>query len=281
MRVAVITGAGSGLGRALSVALGNQAWCVVCTDINEDGLQETMEQVRARGGEGACHVVDVCDAPAMMALADRVYEDWGRCDLLINNAGVASTGAIGEASLEDWRWCLEIDVMGVVHGCHAFVPRMKRQGFGHVVNVASIAGFAMGQRMGPYNVAKAGVIALSETLRAEFDGTGLGVTVVCPGFFKTNIADTMRFTNARERAATEKLVGGSSISAEEMAASILKAVRRNKPYVVAPFQAKVIFWLRRLMPAQASIVIQRLLGGKRRRRSAQPSHNLKSPQNHA
>lgn len=256
-KVAVTTGAGSGLGRALAVALGRRAWTVVITDVDMEGAAETQRLTRAAGGEASVKSLDVRDPEAFEALAQEVWEAHGRCDLLVNNAGVAVTGAVGKVSLDDWRWCLDIDLMGVVHGCHVFAPRMSRQGRGHIVNIASIAGYAMGVRMAPYNVAKAGVIALSETLRGELLGTGVGVTVVCPGFFKTSIAESMRFTDAREQERTHQLINGSGLGAEQVAGAILKAIDRNAPYLVLPRQAQVLFWMRRLLPARATELMLR------------------------
>ncbi len=262
-KVAVITGAASGLGRALACNLARQGWTIAVADINETGSEETLRQVRALGGDGACFRVDVTNAQVIEDLAEDVYTLWGRCDMLINNAGVASTGAIGKVPLEDWRWCIDIDLMGPIYGCHAFVPRMQRQGFGHIINVASIAGYAMGRRMGPYNVAKSGVIALSETLRAELEGTNIGVTVVCPGFFLTGIANTMRFTDKREQDATRKLTGGSNMTVEDVAAAVLKTAQRGGGYVVMPRYAQMIFWARRLFPAGATALLSRISGRRK------------------
>ncbi len=198
--------------------------------------------------------------PRREDFAAAVFGDQGRCDLIVNNAGVAATGRVGEATLEDWRWCVDIDLFGPIYGCHAFVPRMRDQGSGHVVNVASIAAYAQAPRMGPYNVAKAGVVALSETLRGELLGTGIGVTVVCPGFFKTDIASNMRYTDLKERDATERLVGGADMDAGNVASAVVNAVEQGKPFVVMPRMAQFLFWARRLLPARATELMQAMRG---------------------
>lgn len=254
-RVALITGTSSGLGRALSVELARRGWTIVGADVDMEGAAETQRQVRMVGGKGDCLALDVRDPDAWSTLADTVFDRWGRCDLLINNAGVAVAGRVGESPLEDWRWCLDIDLYGPIYGCHTLVPRMREQGSGHIVNIASIAAYAMAQQMGAYNVAKAGVVALSETLRAELFDTSIGVTVVCPGFFRTNIARAMR-TSERTRGMVVKLVEHSKVDADSVAASIADAVERNAPYVVLPRDAQVIFALRRLLPARATDLIQ-------------------------
>ncbi|MEO1292175.1 MAG: SDR family oxidoreductase [Pseudomonadota bacterium] len=255
-RVAAITGAASGLGRALAVEFARRGWRVALSDVNDEGGEQTLSIVRSVGGKGSYHHLDVTDAEAVEAFAEAVWAEWGRCDALINNAGVAAAGRIGEATLEDWRWCVDIDLFGPVYGCHVFVPRMRKQGSGHVVNIASIAAYAQAPHMGPYNVAKAGVVALSETLRGELLNTNIGVTVVCPAFFRTNIATTMRFTDPKELKTTERLVGGAQLDADEVAIAIIKAIEHNQPFVIMPAQARFLFWARRLLPARATELLR-------------------------
>lgn len=248
-RVAAITGASSGLGRALAVELARRGYHVAIADVDADGADETLCLVRAVGGSGFFMELDVRDPEALEAFASQVMERYERCDLLINNAGVGASGRVGEASLDDWRWCLDINLRGPIYGCHVFVPIMRRQGFGHIVNIASIAAYAQAPRMGPYNVSKAGVVALSESLRAELHGSGVGVSVVCPAFFPTKIASSMRFTDPREQSSAQRLVDASSLSAADVSIAILEAVERKEPFVVLPAYARLIFLTRRLFPA--------------------------------
>ena len=248
-RVAAITGASSGLGRALAVELARRQYHIAIADVDADGAEETLCLIRAVGGEGFFAHVDVREPDAVADFAEQVFDRWGRCDLLVNNAGVGSSGKVGDVSLEDWRWCLDINLRGPIYGCHVFVPIMRRQGYGHIVNIASIAAYAQAPRMGPYNVSKAGVVALSESLRAELIGTGVGVSVVCPAFFPTNIAASMRFTDPREQASAQRFLSASSLSASKVAEAILEAVERNEPFVVLPATARFIFYTRRLFPA--------------------------------
>lgn len=257
-RVVAITGGGSGLGRALALAFASAGWDVALCDINEVGSAGTAEQAQRLGAQVLWQRVDVTDAEAVAAWADAVYARWGGCDALINNAGVAAIGSVGEVSLEDWRWCIDVDLFGVIHGCHAFVPRMKAQRRGHVVNVASIAAYALAGLMGPYNVAKAGVVALSETLRVELAPHGVEVTVVCPAFFRTNLGQTMRAPGEGLLGKAKKLVEGSELSAEVIAGHILDAVETRRPVVVEPAMARGIFWLRRLLPVEAGAILTRL-----------------------
>ena len=251
-KVAVVTGAASGLGRALAMALGRASWTVIASDIDAEGAKMTAEMLREEGATAEHFQTDVRDPKAFEDLAEAVWARHNRCDLIINNAGVAVTGRVGDVSLEDWRWCLDVDLFGPIHGCHSFAPRMKAQGWGHIVNIASIAGYALSGRMAPYNVAKAGVVALSESLRAELIDHNVGVTVVCPGFFPTGIAKHMRVTKERERDKTQRMLDRSRTSAESVAQLIIEAVEKKRPMVVTPRDAKLLFWMRRLLPSRAT-----------------------------
>jgi NADP-dependent 3-hydroxy acid dehydrogenase YdfG len=170
---AVVTGAGSGIGRAFAVELAARAGRVVCADIRLDSARETVRLIEAQGGKALALACDVSSVEAVQALAEE-SEQWlrGPVDLVVNNAGVGSGGRpIGEVSIEDWRWTVGVNLWGVVHGCHVFAPRLRALGRGGIINVCSAASFAAAPMMGPYNVTKAAVLALSETLRAELDGT--------------------------------------------------------------------------------------------------------------
>src|SRR5262249_5674319 len=154
-------------------------------DVNLAAVEETARLARAAGAADTkamtCDVTKLAELEALAGACD------GPVDLVVNNAGVSSGGAVGELPISDWRWTIEVDLFGVIHGCHVFVPRLRAQGHGHILNVASAAGLVSMPYMAPYNVAKAGVVALSETLDAELRGSGVGVTVLCPTFFQTNI----------------------------------------------------------------------------------------------
>jgi NAD(P)-dependent dehydrogenase (short-subunit alcohol dehydrogenase family) len=243
---AVITGAGSGFGRALALHLAARGARLVLSDVDEPGCKETERLALAAGAAAAksvrCDVSKLEDVQALEAACE------GDVDLVVNNAGVSSGGLIGEAPIEDWRWTLDIDLYGVIHGCHVFVPRLRKQGHGHVLNVASAAGLLTAPSMGAYNVAKAGVIALSETLSAEVSGTKIGVTVLCPTFFKTNIVKGGRFSNDKDRVIGQKLVDRGK-TAEEIARKAIKSCEKNELYCV-PMADGLWFWrLKRAAPS--------------------------------
>ena len=193
-RVAVVTGGASGIGRALAERFAAESMRVVVADIEEPPLSETVRSIRAAGGEAIAVACDVASWPSVEALRDKVVQAYGPADVLCNNAGVAATGNIAELSLKSWEWCLGVNLWGVIHGCRAFLGAMIGRGSGHIVNTASILGHLSSAGLGPYNVSKHGVVAISETLHAEMlaEGTGVGVTCLCPGLVSTNILDSER-----------------------------------------------------------------------------------------
>ncbi len=241
----VITGAGGGFGRALALELAGRGAHLVVSDVNLQAAEETAHAGTAAGATSVravrCDVTKLEDVEALAAASG------GPVDLVINNAGVSSGGAVGELPVKDWRWTLDVDLMGVIHGCHVFVPMLRSQGRGHVLNVASAAGLLCAPNMGAYNVAKAGVIALSETLAGELVGTPIGVTVVCPTFFQTDIAKSGRFTDERTKAIAEKFVDRGK-TADVVARAALASCDKGQLYSV-PMADGLWFWrVKRVAP---------------------------------
>lgn len=280
---AVVTGAGGGLGRALVLELVARGARVGIADVDAARADAVLAEVHAAGGTGFAAACDVRDGDQVVALAERSVAELGAVDLLVNNAGVGVGGAIGEIPLDDWRWCVEVNLLGVAYGCHAFVPAMRRRGRGHVINVASAAGFAAAPEMGPYNASKAGAIAISETLAAELLGTGVGVSVVCPTFFKTGIVDAMRTSGDRARRTAEKLMAAATLEAEAVARITLDAAARGERYVFPQPDARLLWRLKRLAPERAlglAALIADPRGALRRRsraRTAGPSQDALAP----
>jgi NAD(P)-dependent dehydrogenase (short-subunit alcohol dehydrogenase family) len=245
---AVVTGAGSGLGRAISLELAKRGWNVLVSDVRTEGAEETATLVRERGREALvsrCDVARIDDVEALARLAD---ERFGGADLLVNNAGVAAGGLVGDVPLEDWKWVLDVNLWGTIHGCHVFVPRMKRRRSGHVLNVASAAGFLSAKGMGPYCVTKAGVVALSETMSIELEPEGIGVTVLCPTFFMTNILKSSRGADERMRALADIAMRRSKITAESVAATAIDACEKKRLYALAGEDGRWLWRLKRLHP---------------------------------
>jgi NAD(P)-dependent dehydrogenase (short-subunit alcohol dehydrogenase family) len=242
---AVVTGGGSGLGRAICLELAKRGARVVVSDIDESTAHETIKLMR--GGEGTFVRCDVSDPEQVEKLADESFRQLGGVDLLVNNAGVAVAGEIGVVPLADWQWVVGINMWGVIHGCHFFIPRMRKAKGGHVLNVASAAGLLCGPKMGPYNVTKAAVVGLSETLRADLAADNIGVSVLCPTFFQTNIAKNSRGSEEM-RPLVEELLRAGKLSAEDVARMTLEAVDGNRLYVTPHTDGLWLWRMKRAVP---------------------------------
>lgn len=244
----VITGAGDGFGRALAYNLAGRGARLVLSDIKAEGLEETATEAGRLGGEVITASCDVRDAAQVEHLAELADEHFGGTDIVANNAGIAVAGMIGEVSLDNWMLQLDVNLRGVIYGCHSFVPRMKKQGSGHILNVASAAGLVHTAMMGPYNVSKAGVVALTETLYGELEGTGVSCTALCPTFFRTNISNNAIGPSEKVLATARKLVDRSKWSAEQIAEIALDGLERGELHVVPQTDGKIMWGVKRLMP---------------------------------
>jgi NADP-dependent 3-hydroxy acid dehydrogenase YdfG len=194
-RVAIVTGAASGIGRAIADRFAAEGMAVVMADIESEALKKAGAEVRARGAEVLTHEVDVTDAAAVVGLADAAKARFGTFHVACNNAGVIGAFTrVWETPLEDWRWTFDVNVMGVVHGLRAFVPTLFEQNLGHVVNTASLGGWSSGPAMGAYCASKHAVLSISDGLRAELDaaGSAVAVSVLCPGFVNSNLLNASR-----------------------------------------------------------------------------------------
>ena len=262
---ALVTGAGSGLGRATALEFARRGARLVLCDISADRLGAVAAEVQAVGSEATCEVVDVADRAAMEALAERVLAQ-GPLDVLVNNAGVASFGSITEMPLDDWEWMLNINLGGVFYGCRLFCGAMaEAEGRAHVVNIASAAGFSGLPILGAYSVSKCAVLALSEALASESDAARLGVSVVCPGFVPTNIVEDGRFDSApdpeRAQSVARKIINRRGRSPDEVGRAIADAVERNRFLVPIYQESWGALWLRRLPPA-LGVTLKRRFSGR-------------------
>ena len=245
----VITGAASGIGRGLALAFAKEQCTILLADINEAGLKQTSEMVRQAGGNPEIFLCDVSKLDDVMRMADHCFKAWGKVDILINNAGVASIGFMGDIPIKNWEWIVSINFWGVVYGCHAFVPRMKKQGSGHIVNVASFAGILSSGEMSPYNATKAATISISETLKSELAPYNIGVTVLCPTFIKTNLMEKMRFTDEFQKQCSVTGVENARWTPEMIATLVIKAVKKDKLYVIPQAAAKLMWVSKRISPS--------------------------------
>ena len=205
-KVAVVTGGGSGIGRALALALGRAGAKVVVADVDETGATETVRLAAAAGAEGLAVPTDVADRRQVEALADRVFERYGATHVLCNNAGVVVHGGLQSATWQDWQWVLGVNLWGVIHGVLAFVPRMIAGGEGgHVVNTASMAGLIASQGLGVYNTTKYAVVGLSETLAKDLRRTA-SASRSCVRWASRR-ASARRDATGRRRSGTPRVLG--------------------------------------------------------------------------
>jgi NAD(P)-dependent dehydrogenase (short-subunit alcohol dehydrogenase family) len=246
---AVVTGAGSGLGRALAVDLAGRGASVVVSDIEPSSADETAALVRKRGARAEVIPCDVTNREGVFGLVEETEHRLGGIDFMANNAGVAVGGPFDEISIEDWRWAVDINLWGVIYGCQAAVPKMKAQGRGYILNVASAAGLLAPPAMSAYNVTKAGVVSLSETLYAEYKGAGIHVSALCPTFFKTNIIGSGRgATTDKDDAQILRWMARSKVQAPEVAKAAIDAVRDGKLYVQPMRDGRMAWRLKRTHP---------------------------------
>lgn len=247
---AVVTGAGSGIGRSFAIELARRGGRVVCADLDETAAKETATAIESAGGEALVVACDVADVAQVQALHDTAL-DWlsGAPRLVVNNAGIGAGGkVVGEAPLADWQRTLGVNLWGVINGCHVFVPTLRAAGRGGVINVASAASFTAAPRMGAYNVSKAGVVSLSETLAAELAGTGIAVTVLCPTFVKTNIFDG-ELIDPGAAGLARRVARIAGFSADRVARTTLDAHDKGRLYVVPQLDAQLLWRTKRLLPA--------------------------------
>ena len=247
-RRAVVTGAGSGIGRATALALAARGMHVVAVDVDGPAAESVASETR-----GEARTVDVADGAAMDALAAALMDESGAPDVVVNNAGVGLTGHFLDTTEADWRWILEINLGGVINGCRAFGPALLQSGRGHVVNLSSGLAFAPRATEPAYVTTKAAVLALSQCLRADWGPRGVGVSAICPGVIRTAIASSTRFRG--ERATAESITRVRRLFSrghppELVAEAIIDAVTRNRPVVPVGIEARVGWLLRGVVPGR-------------------------------
>ncbi len=245
---AVVTGAGSGIGREFALALAPDTRLLLA-DIDEPAAARTAALVVARGGEAHAVACDVRDASAVDALARTAHDVLGHVDTLVNNAGVLVVGTVTDLSLDDYRRAIDVNLWGVIHGCRAFAPAMRRRRRGRIINVASLAGFVPLPLMGPYGATKAAVIALSESLAAELREAGVTVTVVCPSFTRTGLIDNSSgdgHDTALDRA--RRIMNALGDNPRAVVNKALKSARRGELYAFPNHHGTFAWRAKRLSP---------------------------------
>jgi butyryl-CoA dehydrogenase len=259
-KVAVITGAASGIGRELALQLAEQNCALALLDKNEDALKQTQEAVLRLVDDCQIYAIDVGDAESMKQCAEKVDAHFGRVDVLINNAGVSLIASAGEQKLEDFHWLMNINFWGVVHGVQAFLPYLRQSDSAHIVNVSSLFGLLSLPLQSAYNASKYAVKGYTESLKMEMAGTNVHVSCVHPGGIKTDITRNLRVGNAPATVTKEQLVKDfdklAKTSAKDAASAILNGMAKHKRRILIGADAKILDVVNRLFPGR----YEKLLG---------------------
>ena len=253
-KTAVVTGAGSGIGRATALALARKGAAIALADIDEAGLQETARQIAAAGGRSSQHRVDVADREQMAAFVQAVDARHGRIDIVVNNAGIGILDDFADAPLEDFAKVVDVNLWGVVYGSKLFLPALQRQGGGHIVNISSLAGIISTPGMVSYGTTKFAVRGFSESLRAELAPHGIGVTSVHPGMIRTNIAKVSRCSDSAMQQRMVEWFERWGRPPELVANKIVRAIETNRMRVLVTPETYVMDLFKRATPALAERV---------------------------
>ncbi len=265
-KVAAITGAGSGIGRALAMALAKSECNLALSDVDQTGLEETVELLKHTSVNVTSNIVDVANRQGMHDWADTVFKDHGKVNYIFNNAGVALGGTVDDTDYQDFEWIIGINMWGVIHGTKAFLPLIKKSaGTGHVINISSVFGLFSQPTQSGYNLSKFAVRGFTESLRQELDLANNGVSATCvhPGGIKTNIARNARMTesvtslsgNTTPENLKERFESLFMTTPEQAADTILKAVKANRRRVLVGPDAKFLDFMQRSLPAQYQRIV--------------------------
>jgi NAD(P)-dependent dehydrogenase (short-subunit alcohol dehydrogenase family) len=251
-KIAVVTGGGSGIGRATALLLARHGAKVYVADLNADAAEDVARAIEASGGSAVAHALDVSDPDAVEAFAETVFATEGRVDILHNNAGIGHAGNIEATTVEDWQRVIGVNLLGVAHGIQAFVPRMLQQGQpASVLNTASMAGLWPLAKMAPYCASKYGVVGLSEALNAELSKRGIHVSAICPGIINTPITSTaiLRGDLAEIQGRISSFYAKRGASPEEVAQAVLKTIDKHRLIIPVPRrQTTLPYLLHRVSP---------------------------------
>lgn len=248
-RRAFITGAASGLGKALCTELAKDKWLLGVADINRDTLDKACDEYEVLGAKTLRFTLDVSNREQYASVAKDYLNFAGGIDLLFNNAGVGDGGLFEEYSLDNWEWMIRINQLSVIYGCHYFIPTFKKQRSGHILNTASLAAISCAPSMGAYNMTKAAVVAISETLYGELMDYNVRVSCIQPSYFKTNIAESARGGDQVKKM-TQFFIDRSGLDAAKVSQEILRRAGHGELYIILPKLARKAWLWKRLAPTR-------------------------------
>lgn len=264
-KLALVTGAGSGIGRAISLALAQRGCNLVLVDVDSQRLEKVDGEVQASGVKTYCYQCDLTSAEDVDKLADTVIEELKSIDILVNNAGIAHHGPTWNMTAQQWDRLMTINLLTPIQLVHRFLPILKELDSAHIVNISSMYGFTPGKKIAAYATSKFGLLGFSESLRFEFRRTGLGVTAVCPGFVKTNLFDATTSSNVNRGA--PRPPNWLCTTADRVARRVVRGIRWNSRIVVITPLAHALYWVRHLCPPLLDWLHAIPVPGGRRRKS--------------
>jgi NAD(P)-dependent dehydrogenase (short-subunit alcohol dehydrogenase family) len=269
--IALVTGAGSGIGREIALELARQGCHVVVNDIAREGVERVAEEIRQLGRRALAIVADVSNASKVQGMCQQAIETLGRVDILVNNAGICICGRFEEISMEDWEKILRINLWASIYTTRALLPQMLKRGTGHIVYVSSGAGLFGTGLSAPYNTTKAGLVGFAESFAAQVRSRGIGVTLVCPAFVKTPLFQTVQIrindSDTRDRFMhfKDRAYAHWSQSPRAVAQKVTWAIRKNRFLLITHWHAKVLLWLHTFFPqlyVRISAGLIRRMGGE-------------------
>lgn len=244
----LITGGASGLGKAIVMKFATLGWKIAVVDINIEGANQSAEEANKIGADAVALYCDIGKDEDFISIAKEIKDRWDGLDIIVNNAGIATTGMLVDCPPEQWHRAINLNLSSVYRGCNYWLPLIAQDGPGHVVNTASAAGIMLAPSMLSYNVSKAGVVALSDTLRSELAYRNIGVSVLCPAFFKTNLLDSMSPSEQGLKPLVQKWMENSKVTADDVAMDAVKGIEKNIFMVISHDYARSAYRLKRFFP---------------------------------